>query len=408
MRIYRVGGAVRDKLLGLPVQDTDWVVVGARTEDMLAAGFTPVGKDFPVFLHPQTHEEYALARTERKSAPGYKGFVVHASPEVTLEEDLLRRDLTINAIAEDDAGKLIDPFHGQADLAAGVFRHVSPAFSEDPVRILRLARFAARFPFTVAPETLALMRQMVESGEVDHLVAERVWQEISRGLMENRPSRMFEVLRECGALARIAPEIDALFGVPERLDYHPEGDSGVHTLLVVDAASRLGLPLPARFAALCHDLGKALTPSDLLPRHIGHDRRGHEPIGDLCERWRVPTDCRELAQMACREHILIHRSRELRPDTQVDLFLRCDGFRRPERFDLLLEVCRSDARGREGHAEASYPQADYMKAMLAAASSIDAGAIARTCTDKGKIADAVLAARVRAVRAVKGGVKGEG
>lgn len=406
MRIYRVGGAVRDKLLGLPVQDTDWVVVGARVEDMLARGFQPVGKDFPVFLHPQTHEEYALARTERKSAPGYKGFVVHASPEVTLEEDLLRRDLTINAMAEDENGQLIDPFNGRADLSAGIFRHVSPAFVEDPVRILRLARFAARFPFSVAPETLNLMRAMVANGEVDHLVPERMWQEISRGLMEAAPARMFEVLRECGALARIAPEIDALFGVPERLDYHPEGDSGKHTLLVLDAAARLDLPLAARFAALCHDLGKALTPADLLPRHIGHDKRGHEPIQDLCERLRVPVDCRELALMACREHILIHRSRELRPDTLVDLFLRCDALRRPERFAWLVEVCRADAQGREGYANAGYPQATYLHAMLAAAASIDAGAIARACPDKSQIAEAVLAARVAAVRQIHLSAKG--
>lgn len=406
MRIYRVGGAVRDKLLGLPVQDTDWVVVGAHVEDMLAQGFQPVGKDFPVFLHPQTHEEYALARTERKSAPGYKGFVVHASPEVTLEEDLLRRDLTINAMAEDENGQLIDPFNGRADLAAGIFRHVSPAFVEDPVRILRLARFAARFPFSVAPETLSLMRAMVANGEVDHLVPERVWQEISRGLMESTPSRMFEALRECGALARIAPEIDALFGVPERLDYHPEGDSGVHTLLVLDASSRLGLPLTARFAALCHDLGKALTPADMLPRHIGHDKRGHEPIQELCERLRVPADCRELALMACREHILIHRSRELRPDTLVDMFLRCDALRRPERFALLVEVCRSDAQGREGYSNANYPQAVYLHDMLAAAASIDAGAIARACPDKSRIADAVLAARVAAVSQARSSTPG--
>lgn len=398
MQIYRVGGAVRDKLLGLPVQDTDWVVVGACVEDMLAAGYLPVGKDFPVFLHPKTREEYALARTERKSAPGYKGFVVHASPEVTLEEDLLRRDLTINAMAEDEAGRLIDPFNGRADLAAGIFRHVSPAFSEDPVRILRLARFAARFGFAIAPETLALMREMVSNNEVDHLVPERVWQELSRGLMETAPSRMFEVLRECGALARIAPEIDALFGVPERLDYHPEGDSGVHTLLVLDAAAKLWLPLPARFAALCHDLGKALTPADQLPRHIGHDKRGHDPIEEVCARLRAPADCRELALMACREHILIHRSRELRPETLIDLFLRCDALRRPERFAQLLEVCRSDAQGRAGFAEASYPQAAYLQHMLAVANSVDAGAIARACTDKAAIAETVRLARIAAIR----------
>ena len=401
MRIYRVGGAVRDKLLGLPVQDTDWVVVGATVEAMLAADYQPVGKDFPVFLHPKTHEEYALARTERKSGHGYKGFVVHASPDVTLEEDLLRRDLTINAMAEDETGALIDPHHGQADLAAGILRHVSPAFAEDPVRILRLARFAARFGFAVAPETMALMRDMVAGGEVDHLVPERVWQEISRGLMENHPARMFEALRECGALARIAPEIDALFGVPERLDYHPEGDSGSHTLLVLEAAARLGLPLAARFAALCHDLGKALTPADQLPRHIGHDLRGQEPITGLCERWRAPVECRELAILASREHILIHRARELRDATAADLLQRCDALRRPERFDQLLEVCRSDAHGRLGHEDDAYPQAAYLQTLRDAAAGIDAGAIAKACADKSRIAEAVQQARIEAIRAVK-------
>jgi tRNA nucleotidyltransferase (CCA-adding enzyme) len=399
MRIYRVGGAVRDRLLGLPVQDIDWVVVGATAAEMKAAGYQPVGKDFPVFLHPQTRQEYALARTERKSGHGYKGFVVHASPEVTLEEDLLRRDLTINAMAEDEHGQLIDPYHGQADLAAGVLRHVSPAFAEDPVRILRLARFAARFGFSVAPETEALMLQMVEAGEVDHLVPERIWQEISRGLMEKIPSRMFTLLRRCGALARIAPELDALFGVPERLDYHPEGDAGAHTLLVVDAAARHGLPLSARFAALCHDLGKALTPDEMLPRHIGHDARGREPINQLCERWRVPVECRELALLACREHVIIHRARELRPTTLVDLFQRADAWRRPERFDLLLEVCRADACGRQGQEETRYPQAGYLQTALSVANSIDVGAIARACTDKRAIADVVRAARAAALEA---------
>jgi len=399
MRIYRVGGAVRDKLLGLPVQDIDWVVVGATADAMLAAGYMPVGKDFPVFLHPHTREEYALARTERKSGHGYTGFVVHAAPEVTLEEDLLRRDLTINAIAEDETGALTDPFNGRADLAAGILRHVSPAFSEDPVRILRLARFAARFGFAVAPETMQLMRNMVASGEVDHLVPERVWQEISRGLMEKTPSRMFKVLRDCGALARIAPEIDVLFGVPERLDYHPEGDAGAHTLLVLDSAARLELPLPARFAALCHDLGKALTPQEHWPRHHGHESRGREPVDELCERWKVPVDCRDLAHLACREHVLIHRSRELRPETVLDLLQRVDGLRRPERLTLLIGVCHADAQGRLDHETARYPQGAYLQQLLAAAAAVDAGAIAQTCQDKSKIADAVKAARIEAVAA---------
>lgn len=401
MQIYRVGGAVRDRLLGLPVQDTDWVVVGATVETMLAKGYQPVGKDFPVFLHPQTHEEYALARTERKSGHGYTGFTVHASPEVTLEEDLLRRDLTINAMAEDESGAVIDPFHGQADLAARIFRHVSPAFSEDPVRILRLARFAARFDFTAAPETMALMQQMVVAGEVDHLVAERVWQEISRGLMEEKPARMFEVLRESGALARIAPEIDALFGVPERPDYHPEGDSGVHTLLVLQAAVGLGLSLAGRFAALCHDLGKALTPKEHWPRHHGHDARGREPVDTLCARWKVPVECRELALLACREHILIHRARELRPETVLELLQRADALRRPARFAELIAVCHSDARGRFHHENARYPQGVFLQMMLQAALEVNAGEIAMACTDKSRIADRVRTARIAAITSAK-------
>lgn len=401
MQIYRVGGAVRDRLLGLPVQDTDWVVVGATVEAMLARGFQPVGKDFPVFLHPQTHEEYALARTERKSGHGYTGFTVHASPEVTLEEDLLRRDLTINAMAEDESGAVIDPFNGQVDLAARIFRHVSPAFSEDPVRILRLARFAARFDFSVAPETMALMQQMVVAGEVDHLVAERVWQEISRGLMEEKPARMFEVLRESGALARIAPEIDALFGVPERPDYHPEGDSGVHTLLVLQAAVGLGLSLAGRFAALCHDLGKALTPKEHWPRHHGHDARGREPVDTLCARWKVPVECRELAHLACREHILIHRARELRPETVLELLQRADALRRPARFAELIAVCHSDARGRFHHENARYPQGVFLQVMLQAALEVNAGEIAKACTDKSQIADQVRTARIAAITSAK-------
>jgi tRNA nucleotidyltransferase (CCA-adding enzyme) len=326
---------------------------------------------------------------------------VHASPDVTLEEDLLRRDLTINAMAEGEDGAVIDPFNGQADLAARVLRHVSPAFTEDPVRILRLARFAARFDFAVAEETMALMRQMVAAGEVDHLVAERVWQEISRGLMEDKPARMFEILRECGALARIAPEIDALFGVPERPDYHPEGDSGVHTLLVLQAAVGLGLSLAGRFAALCHDLGKALTPKEHWPRHHGHDARGREPVDALCARWKVPVECRDLAHLACREHILIHRARELRPETLVELLQRADALRRPERFTELIAVCHSDARGRYEHENARYPQGVFLQAMRDAADRVDAGAIAKACEDKRRIADAVRAARIAAVAEAK-------
>lgn len=402
MKIYRVGGAVRDKLLGLAVQDIDWVVVGASVDTMLAQGFKPVGKDFPVFLHPQTKEEYALARTERKSAPGYTGFVVHASPEVTLEEDLLRRDLTINAMAEDAQGQLIDPFNGRADLSAGILRHVSPAFAEDPVRILRLARFAARLGFTVAPETMELMRSMVQQGEVDYLVPERIWQEIRRGLMEVHPARMLEVLRECGALQRIAPEIDALFGVSERLHYHPEGDSGAHLLLVMEQTARYQLPLAGRYAALCHDLGKALTPTEVLPGHHGHEKRGLGPIDTLSNRWRVPAECRDLAMLACAEHTHIHRAREMRAATLVDLLLRCDAWRRPERFALLLDVCRVDARGRLGKEGGGYPQAELLLRYLDVTKVVDPGKIAAACTDKSRIPELLRAARIDCIKVARG------
>src|SRR5271169_1576123 len=323
LKIYCVGGAVRDRLLGLPVMDHDWVVVGATPEDMVDRGYRPVGKDFPVFLHPDTHEEYALARTERKTAPGYKGFVIHASPDVTLEQDLLRRDFTINAIAEDAKGRLIDPYGGEADLRAGILRHVSPAFNEDPVRILRAARFVARFGFSIAPETLELMCTIVNNGEVDALVAERVWQELARGLMEKTPSRFFTTLRECGALAKILPEVDALFGVPQPLQYHPEGDCGTHIMMVLDDAAQHGYTLEVRFAALTHDLGKGNTPKDILPRHIGHESRGVDLLRALCERLRVPNECRDLGLLVARYHGEIHRARELRADTIVRLLHNC-------------------------------------------------------------------------------------
>ena len=429
-KFYCVGGAVRDRLLGLPVQDHDWVVVGSTPEAMVAQGFQPVGRDFPVFLHPETHEEYALARTERKTAPGYKGFVIHAAPDVTLEQDLLRRDFTINAIAEDADGKLIDPYGGEADLRAGILRHVSDAFGEDPVRILRAARFAARFGFSIAPETLALMRRMVENSEVDALVAERVWQELARGLMEKTPSRFFETLRSCGALARILPEVEALFGVPQPENYHPEIDSGLHTLLVVDDAARHGYPLEVRFAALAHDLGKggardtlpaepadrgsgrqAGTPApedsvppcrthtqkDMLPRHIGHEQRGMELIRKLAQRLRVPAECRDLALLAARFHSDIHRAFELRAETIIRLFQSADAWRRPERFAQLLQSCASDARGRMGHEQDDYPQADYLLHLLDAARTVDAGAIAARCADEADIPERVRLARVAAI-----------
>ncbi|MBU4499395.1 MAG: multifunctional CCA addition/repair protein, partial [Gammaproteobacteria bacterium] len=349
MKSYVVGGAVRDRLLGLPVADRDYVVVGATPEQMVALGYQPVGKDFPVFLHPGTHAEYALARTERKSGAGYKGFTVHASPDVTLEEDLSRRDLTINAIAEDSDGALIDPYGGQRDLAARTFRHVSEAFAEDPVRILRVARFAARFTaFTVAAETNALMRQMVDNGEVDALVPERVWQEIARGLMEAQPSRMFRVLRDCGALARLFPEIDRLFGVPQPPAHHPEIDTGVHVMLVVDWAAQQGFSLPVRFAALTHDLGKGVTPPELWPKHHGHEAKSVDLVRALCERIRVPADCRDLAVAVARDHGNAHRALELRAATVVELLERVDAFRRPDRFTEFLQACECDFRGRPG------------------------------------------------------------
>ncbi len=396
-KTYCVGGAVRDRLLGLPVQDRDWVVVGSTPEQMVAQGFQPVGKDFPVFLHPITHEEYALARTERKTARGYQGFAVYAAPDVTLEQDLLRRDFTINAIAEDANGNLIDPHNGVADLRAGILRHVGAAFGEDPVRILRAARFASRFGFTIAPETLALMRGMVDNGEVDALVAERVWQELARGLMEKTPSRFFETLRDCGALARIMPEVDALFGVPQPEQYHPEIDCGIHTMLVVDDAARHGYALETRYAALTHDLGKATTPREILPRHTGHELRSVELVKQLSERLRAPGECRDLALLAARYHGDIHRARELRADTIIRLFQSTDAWRRPERFTHLLQACASDARGRTGHENDAYPQAEYLLNLLSVARAVDAGEIARQCPDSHAIAGAVQHARIRAI-----------
>ncbi|KVO58939.1 multifunctional CCA addition/repair protein [Burkholderia ubonensis] len=405
MRVYAVGGAIRDELLGVPVQDRDYVVVGATPEQMVAQGFKPVGKDFPVFLHPRTHEEYALARTERKTAAGYHGFQFYYAPDVTLDEDLARRDLTINAMAREVspdgslAGPVIDPFDGQADLRARVFRHVSDAFVEDPVRILRIARFAARFTgFTVAGDTLALMRRMVDAGEVDALVAERVWQELARGLMEARPSRMFDALRECGALARILPEVDALWGVPQRADYHPEVDTGVHVMMVVDHAAKQGYSLAVRFAALTHDLGKATTPEDVLPRHIGHEGRSVDLLKPLCDRLRVPNECRDLALVVAREHGNLHRVMEMGAAALVRLFERTDALRKPARFAEMVQACEADARGRLGLQTQPYPQAERLRVALVAARGVDAGAIARGVgADTAKIKDAVHRARIQAV-----------
>ena len=404
MNVFLVGGAVRDRLLGRPSGDRDWVVVGATPEAMGAAGYLPVGRDFPVFLHPRTHEEYALARTERKAGPGYHGFVFRTGPEVTLEDDLSRRDLTINAMAQAEDGTLVDPWGGQADLAARVLRHVGPAFAEDPVRILRLARFAARFTdFSVAPETLALCRAMVEAGEVDALVPERVWQELSRGLMEARPSRMIEVLRDCGALARLLPEVDALFGVPQRADYHPEIDTGVHLMMVLDMAERLGTALPVRFACLTHDLGKATTPADILPRHLGHEGRSVKLLGPLAARLRVPVECRELAELVAREHGNLHASASFGAEALVRLFDRCDAWRRPERFEQALQACECDARGRLGFEERPYPQADRLRGALAAARAVDSGAVSAEALARGlkgpAIGQALQQARIAAVAA---------
>lgn len=401
-KTYLVGGAVRDELLGVPGGDRDWVVVGATPADMLEAGFVPVGRDFPVFLHPQTHEEHALARTERKTAPGYHGFSFHADPSVTLEDDLARRDLTVNAMARDEHGTLIDPYGGARDLRERVLRHVGEAFVEDPVRILRLARFAARLPdFRVAEETAALMRRMVAAGEVDALVPERVWQELSRGLMEIRPSRMFEVLRGCGALAVLLPEVDRLFGVPQPAEHHPEVDSGVHLMLVLDMAARLGAALPVRFACLTHDLGKGTTPAELLPRHLGHEARSVALMHAVADRWRVPTACRELADIVAREHGNIHRSGTLGAAALVRLLERCDALRRPERFADALLACECDARGRAGKQDEPYPQRPRLLQALAAAQGIAATEVANAAIGRGArgpaIGRAVHEARVRAV-----------
>jgi tRNA nucleotidyltransferase (CCA-adding enzyme) len=414
MPVFVVGGAVRDALMGLPVNDRDWVVVGSTPEAMSAQGFMPVGKDFPVFLHPKSREEYALARTERKTARGYKGFAVQADPDVTLEEDLARRDLTVNAMAVPESlahalpsawtGQIVDPYNGQRDLQAKVLRHVTHAFAEDPVRILRVARFAARFSeFSVADETMMLMRHMVEDGEVDHLVPERVWQELAKGLMSERPSRMFEVLRECGALQVLLPELNRLWGVPQRPEYHPEVDTGVHMMMVMDMAARLNTPLAVRVACLMHDLGKGTTPADVLPRHIGHEGRSVKLLQKVCERLRVPTDCKELAEVVAREHGNIHRSAELNAEAVMRLLERCDAIRQPERFERVLQACECDARGRLGFEDAAYPQAARLLQAQKAALSVETAPIAQAAAAQGlkgpQIGDQISEARVKAVAA---------
>jgi tRNA nucleotidyltransferase (CCA-adding enzyme) len=403
MQTYIVGGAVRDELLGFAVKDKDYVVVGSTPEAMLAAGFKPVGKDFPVFLHPATRDEYALARTERKTAKGYKGFTVHAAPDVTLEQDLARRDLTINAIARTDDGQLIDPFNGVADIQSKTLRHVSDAFAEDPVRILRVARFSARLvDFDVAPETMMLMRQMVEAGEVDALVAERVWQELAKGLMEAKPSRMFEVLRACGALQKILPELDRLWGVPQPEQHHPEIDTGVHVMMVVDYAASQHFSLSVRFAALMHDIGKGTTPRELLPRHIGHEQRSANLLKELCQRLRVPNDCKELGVMTARFHGKLHQAPQMRPATLLEFLVELDAIRQPQRFMDFLKACEADSRGRTGYADCKTPAAEFMVKVLQAAAAVDAGAVAAACEAPEQIKVKVFEARLEAIKTVFG------
>lgn len=398
---YLVGGAVRDKLLGLTIKDKDWVVTGASPEQMLEQNFRAVGKDFPVFLHPETHEEYALARTERKTAAGYHGFQFHTSPDITLKEDLLRRDLTINALAEDSDGQIIDYYGGKKDLEQRILRHVSPAFAEDPVRILRVARFAARFAplgFTIATETMQLMRDMTNNGEVNALVAERVWQETSRALNEKTPSRYIEVLRACGALKVLFPEIDCLFGVPQVEKYHPEIDTGIHTLMTLEQAAALSNDGCVRLAALLHDLGKGTTPEDELPQHIAHEERGVPLVKALCERYRVPNHDRQLAEISARQHLRIHRSLELRPNTLVKLLEKVDAFRRPERFEQLLIVCQADAQGRTGLENKPYPQADFLRSMLHSCQQIEVQSIIQQGFKGTQIREEIYRARIRAVK----------
>lgn len=375
MKVYLVGGAVRDALLGRPVTERDWVVVGGRPEDLLAQSFRAVGKDFPVFLHPETQEEYALARSERKTAPGYHGFHLHCAPDVTLEQDLQRRDLTINAMAQDAHGQLIDPYHGQRDLQERVLRHISPAFAEDPVRILRVARFSARYAplgFRIAEETMQLMVQMVASGEVDHLVAERVWAETLRALQEAQPTQFFTTLRQCGALARLFPEVDALFGVPQPPAHHPEIDTGAHVLLALDAAVRLEADAPTRFAVLVHDLGKGTTPRHAWPRHIGHEQRGVRLVRQLCQRLRIPNQYQELGVLTAAYHTHVHRAFALRPQTLLKTLQELDALRRPQRFLQFLCACEADARGRLGHENSAYPQAAYLREALALVQAVSA------------------------------------
>lgn len=398
MKIYKVGGAVRDELLGLPVKDHDWVVVGSTPEELTAMDFTPVGRDFPVFLHPESREEYALARTERKTAKGYTGFAFNTSPGVTLEDDLKRRDLTINAMARDGQGNIIDPFNGRADLEAGILRHVSPAFVEDPLRVLRVARFAARFDFKIAEETQALMKQISDSGELDALVAERVWQETETALAEKKPWLFFKTMRDCNALAKIYPEIENLFGVPQPEEHHPEIDSGVHTLMVLEQACTLSDEPAVRFAALVHDLGKAATPEQEWPSHKGHEESGVGLITALCERYRIPNKYRELAVIVARHHLDCHRIAEMQPATIVTKLEALDAFRRPDRFDQFLVACEADARGRTGFEDRDYPQRRLFNKYLRAATEIDIQSLKQKGLEGKAMAEAIRQARIDTVR----------
>lgn len=398
MKIYLVGGAVRDQLLDLPVIEKDWVVVGSTPEHLLKQGYKSVGKDFPVFIHPKTKEEYALARTERKVAPGYTGFEFHAAKEVTLVQDLQRRDLTINAIAQDEDGTLIDPYNGQQDIESRFLRHVSDAFSEDPVRILRVARFAARFHhlgFRVAPETLQLMQQMVEHGEVNSLVGERVWKETRRALMEPNPDIFFTTLRQCGALASVFPEIDALFGVPQRPEYHPEIDTGIHVMMTLQQIHKLNGSLAARFATLLHDLGKAVTPKELLPSHPRHEERSVPLVKKLCKRLAVPKYEKELALGVAEFHLLCHRAQELKPNTILKLFSRLDAFRKPEKFEEFLLCCEADSRGRTGSENSPYQSRAYLQKALEACNTLDTSAIVANTKEGSEIGLKINSERVK-------------
>ena len=401
MQVYLVGGAVRDELLGLAVKDKDFVVVGSTPEEMIAEGFKPVGKDFPVFLHPKTHDEYALARTERKTAKGYKGFVVHASPEVTLEEDLARRDLTINAIAKDSTGKFIDPYNGLGDIQSKTLRHVSDAFAEDPVRILRTARLSARFQdFCIAPETNHLMQQMVEAGEVDALVAERVWQEFAKGLMEDKPSRMFDALRACHALKKILPELDKLWVIPQSAQHRLEIDTGVHVMLAIDYAARQNYSLAVRFAMLVHTLGKGVMPAEDLPQHIGHETSDIELVKDVCKRLRVPNECKELAQIVAKFNGKLHQVLQMKPTALLNFLVELDAIRQPERFKDFLRACESDARFRAGSENHAISAADLLQKALAAAIEVDAGKVASAYNEPERIKMAVFNARLDKVKAM--------